>query len=495
MSKVKRKILISALTKEIRIAILEDDKLVEFYVERKGSRGIVGNIYKGKVIKIVPAVQAAFIDIGLPQKAFLYVKDAVNYEFDEELFELETPEVELPPIEDVVYPGEELIVQVSKEPLGTKGPRVTLNLTIPGHYLILLPNTDRIGISRKIEDEVERERLGEIARRIKPEGYGLIIRTAAQGAEESDLKEDLEYLLKVWKGLERKASTKPPPVLLYQDLEIIPKILRDLLTEDVDEVIIDSPSEYSRARNFVEAFIPKLVSRIKHYSGDIPIFEKFGVENAIEKALSRKVYLPEGGYIVIDETEALVSIDVNSGKFRKSKDLEDTAFRINVSAAKEIARQLRLRDIGGIIVIDFIDMKDEKHKEGLLNVLNEELSRDRARTKIVSMSDLGLVEMTRKRVKKSLGRSLTMACPYCEGRGRVKSTQTIAFEVERELLSAMRDYYGRKIKVYVHPAVAEKLNVDEKDIIEKLEAMFGKKIDIIPVKDYHIEEFTLAKSD
>jgi len=495
MSKVKRKILISALTKEIRIAILEDDKLVEFYVERKGSRGIVGNIYKGKVIKIVPAVQAAFIDIGLPQKAFLYVKDAVNYEFDEELFELETPEVELPPIEDVVYPGEELIVQVSKEPLGTKGPRVTLNLTIPGHYLILLPNTDRIGISRKIEDEVERERLGEIARRIKPEGYGLIIRTAAQGAEESDLKEDLEYLLKVWKGLERKASTKPPPVLLYQDLEIIPKILRDLLTEDVDEVIIDSPSEYSRARNFVEAFIPKLVSRIKHYSGDIPIFEKFGVENAIEKALSRKVYLPEGGYIVIDETEALVSIDVNSGKFRKSKNLEDTAFRINVSAAKEIARQLRLRDIGGIIVIDFIDMKDEKHKEGLLNVLNEELSRDRARTKIVSMSDLGLVEMTRKRVKKSLGRSLTMACPYCEGRGRVKSTQTIAFEVERELLSAMRDYYGRKIKVYVHPAVAEKLNVDEKDIIEKLEAMFGKKIDIIPVKDYHIEEFTLAKSD
>jgi len=495
MSKVKRKILISALTKEIRIAILEDDKLVEFYVERKGSRGIVGNIYKGKVIKIVPAVQAAFIDIGLPQKAFLYVKDAVNYEFDKELFELETPEVELPPIEDVVYPGEELIVQVSKEPLGTKGPRVTLNLTIPGHYLILLPNTDRIGISRKIEDEVERERLGEIARRIKPEGYGLIIRTAAQGAEESDLKEDLEYLLKVWKGLERKASTKPPPVLLYQDLEIIPKILRDLLTEDVDEVIIDSPSEYSRARNFVEAFIPKLVSRIKHYSGDIPIFEKFGVENAIEKALSRKVYLPEGGYIVIDETEALVSIDVNSGKFRKSKDLEDTAFRINVSAAKEIARQLRLRDIGGIIVIDFIDMKDEKHKEGLLNVLNEELSRDRARTKIVSMSDLGLVEMTRKRVKKSLGRSLTMACPYCEGRGRVKSTQTIAFEVERELLSAMRDYYGRKIKVYVHPAVAEKLNVDEKDIIEKLEAMFGKKIDIIPVKDYHIEEFTLAKSD
>ena len=495
MSKVKRKILISALTKEIRIAILEDDKLVEFYVERKGSRGIVGNIYKGKVIKIVPAVQAAFIDIGLPQKAFLYVKDAVNYEFDEELFELETPEVELPPIEDVVYPGEELIVQVSKEPLGTKGPRVTLNLTIPGHYLILLPNTDRIGISRKIEDEVERERLGEIARRIKPEGYGLIIRTAAQGAEESDLKEDLEYLLKVWKGLERKASTKPPPVLLYQDLEIIPKILRDLLTEDVDEVIIDSPSEYSRARNFVEAFIPKLVSRVKHYSGDIPLFEKFGVENAIEKALSWKVYLPEGGYIVIDETEALVSIDVNSGKFRKSKNLEDTAFRINVSAAKEIARQLRLRDIGGIIVIDFIDMKDEKHKEGLLNVLNEELSRDRARTKIVSMSDLGLVEMTRKRVKKSLGRSLTMACPYCEGRGRVKSTQTIAFEVERELLSAMRDYYGRKIKVYVHPAVAEKLNVDEKDIIEKLEAMFGKKIDIIPVKDYHIEEFTLAKSD
>ncbi len=494
MGKVKRKILISALTKEVRIAILEDDKLVEFYVERKGSRGIVGNIYKGKVVKIVPAVQAAFIDIGISQKAFLYVKDAVNYEFDEELFELEAAEIELPPIEDIVYPGEELIVQVSKEPLGTKGPRVTLNLTIPGHYLILLPNTDRIGISRKIEDEDERKRLETIAKKIKPEGYGLIIRTAAQGAEEEDLREDVEYLFKVWKGLERKASTKPPPALLYQDLEIVPKILRDLLTEDVDEVIIDASSEFSRAKNFVEAFIPKLVNRLKHYTGDIPIFEKYGVESAIEKALSRKVYLPEGGYIVIDETEALVSIDVNSGKFRKSKGLEDTAFRVNVSAAKEIARQLRLRDIGGIIVIDFIDMKDQKHKEELLNVLNEELSRDRARTKIVSMSDLGLVEMTRKRVKKSLGKSLTMACPYCEGRGRVKSTQTIAFEIERELLSAMREH-GRKIKVYVHPAVAEKLSVDEKDIIEKLEAMFGKSIEVIPVKSYHIEEYTLAKSD
>ena len=461
--------------------------------KRKGSRGVVGNIYKGRVVRIVPAVQAAFIDVGLPQKAFLYVKDAVNYEFDEELFEGETPDIELPPIEEVVYQGEELIVQVSKEPLGTKGPRVTLNVTVPGHYLILLPNTERVGISRRIADEGERERLQRLAEEIKPEGYGIIVRTAAQGAEVEDLRRDLNYILKVWKGLKRKAEQKPPPVLLYQDLEIVPKILRDLLTEEVDEVIIDASAEYDRAKKFVEAFIPKLSRRVKRYSGDIPIFEKFGVESAIEKALSRKVYLPEGGYIVIDETEALVSIDVNSGKFRRSRDLEDTAFKINVSAAREIARQLRLRDIGGIIVIDFIDMKDERHKEELLSVLNEELSRDRARTKIVSMSDLGLVEMTRKRVKKSLGRSLTMACPYCEGRGRVKSTQTIAFEVERELLTAMREK-GSRVKVYVNPAVAEKLTVDEKDIIDRLENMFGKRIEVIPVKDYHIEEFTISRS-
>ncbi|WP_457567722.1 Rne/Rng family ribonuclease [Desulfurobacterium sp.] len=490
-----KKILINALTREVRIAILEEGELVEFYVERKGSRGIVGNIYKGKVLKILPAIQAAFVDLGQYKNAFLYVKDAVSWEFEDELFEEDNHEVELPPIEEVLSPGQEIVVQVTKEPLGTKGPRVTTNLTIPGHYLILLPTIQKIGVSRRITDEVERERLKKIGESIVPEGYGVILRTAAEGATEEDLKKDLYYLLKVWNSLERKIEKKPPPLLLYQDLEIVPKILRDVLTDDVDEVLIDSLPEYRRALNFAKAFIPKLADKIKLYGGSRPIFEEYPVEEAIGKALSRKVYLPGGGYIVIDETEALVSIDVNSGKFKKSNNLEETAFSVNCKAAREIARQLRLRDIGGIIVIDFIDMKSEENKQRLIEVLERELSRDRAKTKIVSMSDLGLVEMTRKRVKKSLGRSLTMTCPYCEGKGRVKSADTVAFEIERELLIMARGNGKRKVKVYANPLVAEKLKVDEKDIIERIEQLYGKEIKVIPVEDYHIEKYTIAKSD
>ena len=491
-----KRILINALPKEVRIAILEDDQLVEFYVERKGSRGIVGNIYKGKVLKIVPAIQAAFVDIGRFKNAFLYVKDAVSWEFEDDLFEEENrQEIELPPIEEVLTQGQEVIVQVTKEALGTKGPRVTTNLTIPGHYLILLPTIRKVGISRRITDEAERERLRVIGEEICPEDYGIIIRTAAEGATREDLEKDLQYLLKMWSSLEKKMEKRPPPALIYQDLEIVPKILRDVLSEDVDEVLIDSMPEYRRALNFARAFIPKLVNRIKLYDGNGPIFEVFKVEEAIEKALSRKVYLPGGGYIVIDETEALISIDVNSGKFKKSPNLEETAFNVNCKAAKEIARQLRLRDVGGIIVIDFIDMKSEENKKKLIEILEQEFSKDRAKTKIVSMSDLGLVEMTRKRVKKSLGRSLTMTCPYCEGKGRVKSADTVAFEVERELLLVARENGKRKIKVYVHPLVAEKLSVDEKDIIDRIEVLFGKEIKIIPVNDYHVERFTISKSD
>ena len=497
MSKAKKQILINALTKEVRIAVLEDGELVEFYVERKGNRGIVGNIYKGKILKIVPAVQAAFVDIGISKKAFLYVKDAVSVELEEgeELFETENFEAEIPSIEEVLSEGQEVLVQVSKEPIGTKGPRLTTNITIPGHYLVLLPTINKIGISRRIKDEGERDRLKAVAQKLKPKDYGLIVRTAAEGISEKEIEKDLNYLLKVWHGLLEKSEKRPPPSLLYQDLEIVPKTLRDLLTDDVSEVLIDSRKEYERAVNFAKAFIPRLYKRIKPYSQEIPLFEKFGVEKAIEKALSRKVYLSNGGYIVIDETEALVSIDVNSGKFKKTKTLEDTALEINLAAAKEIARQLRLRDIGGIIVIDFIDMKEDENKRFLLETLEKELSKDRARTKIVSMSDLGLVEMTRKRVKKSLGKTLTMTCPYCEGRGRVKSLETIAFEIEREILRSLKSFGKncQRIKVYAHPLVVEKLNGDEKDIIEKIEKVYEKKIKLVPVEHYHIEKFTVVK--
>ena len=489
----KKQILINALTKEVRIAVLEEGELVEFYVERKENRGLVGNIYKGKVLKIVPAVQAAFVDIGEERKAFLYVRDAVNLEFDEDEFlDEEPPEVELPPIEEVLSEGQEVLVQVAKEPIGTKGPRVTTNLTIPGHYLVLLPTINKVGLSRRITDPEERERLKEIAIKIKPENYGIIVRTAAEGAGEEELKRDLDYLLKVWEGLTEKAEKKPPPSCLYRDLEIVPKTLRDLLTDDVSEVLIDSQREFERAVSFARAFIPKLVPRIKLYKQEIPLFEKFQVERAIEKALSRKVYLPGGGYIVIDETEALVSIDVNSGKFKKAKTLEETALEINLKAAKEIARQLRLRDIGGIIVIDFIDMKEEENKRKLLETLEEELKKDRAKTKVVSMSDLGLVEMTRKRVKMSLGKTLTMTCPYCEGRGRVKSPETVAFEIEREVIANLRKQTVKTVRVYANPLVADKLKNEEKEVIDRISQTFGVEIKVIPVEGYHVEKFTLS---
>jgi len=490
-----KQILINALTKEVRIALLEEGQLTEFYVERKEKRGIVGNIYKGRVSKIVPAVQAAFVDIGLNKKAFLYVKEAINTQFEDEEFAVEGEELELPPVEEVLSEGQELLVQVIKEPVGTKGPRITTNVTIPGHYLVLLPTINRIGLSRRITSEEERERLKEIAERIKPEDYGIIVRTAAEGATEEELRKDLNYILKVWEGLKEKADKKPPPSLLYQDLEIVPKTLRDLLTEEVAEVIIDSPAEYERALSFARAFIPKLAGRIKLYRGEVPLFEKFQVEEAIEKALARKVYLPGGGYIVIDETEALVSIDVNSGKFKKSNSIEETALEINLKAAKEIARQLRLRDIGGIIVIDFIDLKSPENKQLLLETLERELGKDRARTKIVSMSDLGLVEMTRKRVKKSLGKTLTMTCPYCEGRGRVKSIETITFEIEREVLGLLKGSFKTtsQIRIYANPMVCEKLKNEEQEILERISEVYGVPIRVVPVEDYHVEKYIVSK--
>ena len=490
-----KQILINALTKEVRIALLEEGQLTEFYVERKEKRGVVGNIYKGKVSKIVPAVQAAFVDIGLPKKAFLYAKEAISSEFEDEEFPLEGEEQELPPIEELLTEGQELLVQVIKEPVGTKGARVTTNLTIPGHYLVLLPTVNKVGLSRRITGQEERERLKEIAQEIKPKDCGLIVRTAAEGATREELVKDLEYLLKVWKGLVEKADKRPPPSLLYQDLEIVPKTLRDLLTDEVKEVIIDSQAEYERALSFARAFIPKLAGRIKLYKGEIPLFEKFQVEEAIEKALARKVDLPGGGYIVIDETEALVSIDVNSGKFKKSSSLEETALQVNLKAAKEIARQLRLRDIGGIIVIDFIDLKSPENKRLLLETLERELEKDRARTKIVSMSDLGLVEMTRKRVKKSLGKTLTMTCPYCEGRGRVKSVETVAFEIERELLSLLKGSHHnfREIRIYANPLVCDKLKNEEGELLDRISSLYRKGIRVISVEHYHVEKYTLSR--
>ncbi len=481
--------MINALTKEVRAALLEDGALSEFYVERKGKHGIVGNIYKAKVLKVVPAIQSAFLDIGISRKAFLYVNDIVCFDdFGER------SNADIAPIQNTVSVGEELIVQISKEPIGTKGPRVTTNITLPGRYLVLLPNARRIAISRRITDPFEADRLRNIVTNLKSDDCGVIVRTAAVGASKDEIEKDFKYVFYLWQKLKQKAEKRPPPALIYQDFEIIPRILRDMLTDDVDEVLFDSKPEFDRAVSFAKGFIPRLSDRLKLYKGRIPLFESYGVEDMILKALQRKVYLPGGAYIVIDETEALVSIDVNSGKYHKAKDSETTALNVNLLAAREIARQLRLRDIGGIIVIDFIDMKDEDNKELLLSTLKSELLKDRARTEVVSMSDLGLVEMTRKRMRKSLGGTLTMTCPYCEGKGRIKSVETVAFEVERALMKVLDKNNFHALKVYVHPLVAKKLTNDEKDIIEKFRQTFKRDIKVVPVDHYHIEKFDILKT-
>jgi len=475
-----KKILINAQGREVRIALLEEGNLKELLIERKSKRGLTGNIYKGRVVKLVPAVQAAFVDIGLSKKAFLYVKDTLPNSGAEEL----------PPIEEVVKVGEELLVQVAKEPLGTKGPRITKNITLPGHYLVLLPERDGVNISRRIEEEEERERLLNIAEEIKPENFGLIVRTAAEGATKEELKRDLEYLLNLWNEIERAYREELPPALLYRELDVVCRALRDLAGEDVKEILIDDEEEFKEAVSFAEKYIPKLRGRIKLYRGKIPLFKRFGLEESIKKALSKKVRLSGGGYIVIEETEALVSIDVNSGKFKKSSSIEETALEINLKAAREIAHQLRLRNIGGIIVIDFIDLKEEENRKLLLEEFERELKKDRVRTKIVSMSELGLVEMTRKRAKKSLNRLLTVSCPYCDGSGRVKSVETVVFEIERELLNLSKEERVREVRVYANPEVCSKL----KEFLFLFKEGAKLEVKLIPVEHYHVENYLIQPS-
>ena len=443
-----------------------------------------GSIYKGRVCKVIPAVQAAFVDIGTGKRAFLHLKDAFPATEDKELS-----------AGAFLAKDQELVVQVSKEPLGDKGARVTGAITLPGYLLVLLPTEDKVCVSRRIRDTAERERLESLAREVKPERMGIIVRTSALGAQRSDFERELSYLVKLWRDINEKARRVSPPALLYADLKPVQRALRDLAHPFTDEILIDCPEGFEDAVSFAKMFAPHLLPRITLYDGNASLFEHFGVEEEVEKALSNRVFLPEGGYLVIEETEALVSIDVNSGKFRKTKTLEETALRINLSAAKEIARQLRLRDIGGIIVIDFIGMKDPANRQAVLELLEEELSKDRAVTKVVGMSELGVVEMTRKRVRMSLSSSLTTTCPYCRGRGRVKTVEAVVFEVERRLLSFLRKEPCTRVRLLVSPAVARALLTGEKDIIEMVEKTFGVDVQVVPVDGYHLEKFAVLRGD
>ncbi len=516
-----KELLINVGLDEAQVALLENGVLVEFYVERKSHARIVGNIYKGRVTKVLPGMQATFVDIGLAKDAFLYVMDVldnlddIDKEHDDEanIVDDSVPASEkkldavcdsddehiVPTanIEDLLKEGQEVLVQVLKEPIGTKGARVTSHITLPGRYLVFMPTVDHVGISKRIENPEERERLKDLITSIKPPNTGFIVRTAGEGKGEEHFLPDIEFLTRSWEKVVKKQEKELAPAIIHQDLDIVSRTIRDIFTPDISRLIIDSEEEYELCVNLVNDMLPSLTNRIKLYLKTKPMFDFYNVESQLEKATKRKVWLKSGGYIVIDETEALVAIDVNTGKYVGSKSLEETIVKINIEAIKEIARQIRLRDLGGIIIIDFIDMEKEENKSNVVNTLKEALKADRTHTDVVQLTELGLVEMTRKRVKQSLGKVLTMSCPYCKARGRVKSDVTVFFEIQREISRMLDNRNSCEILVRAHPDVAKLFYSSWEDpdavprgyAIDRLEKLFKRKITIKSDEHLHLEQY------
>lgn len=400
-----------------RVALLEDDDLAEIYIEKPGTERMVGNIYRGKVSSVLPGMQAAFIDIGYEKNAFLYAGDIVaKKEYSEDDDDAEPKDYY---INELISAGQELTVQVIKEPIGSKGPRVTTNITLPGRHLVLLPGADYTGVSRRIENEAERAKLKRIAESLKPDGMGLIVRTASEGMDEENFKDDLSFLLRLWDSINEKEKSGPVPRCLHKDLCLVYKMVRDLFTRDVDKFVINDRGQYEKVLELVDMISPELRMRVEYYSRDYDMFEYYQLESKLARALSRKVWLKCGGYLVIDRTEALTVIDVNTGKYVGGSNLEDTVLKTNIDAASEIAKQLRLRDIGGIIIIDFIDMHEHEHQQMVMDALKQALKRDRTKTTVVGMTGLGLIEMTRKKVRQDLSTVLHVDCPCCDGTGKI----------------------------------------------------------------------------
>jgi ribonuclease G len=532
---------------ETRVAILEDDHVTELFIERERQRGVVGNVYKGRVSKVLPGMQSAFIDIGLERDGFLYVTDVINTleAFDQ----LENgdedepdPRAEVPlvaeaalagtavedpdpngggvqaepqgpgaargrrrsqeahadvKIEELLHEGQEVIVQVAKEPLGTKGARLTSHVTIPGRFLVFMPTVDHVGVSRKIEARDERARLRGIVRQFREDhGFtgGLIIRTAAAGRPEADIVGDLHFFNDVWQDVRRRSESSRAPAVVYREQSLVSKLLRDLLTDEYSAIRIDNALEHRRVIEFVQRVMPSVASRVKLYTKPYPIFDEYGVQSEIDKALRSKVWLKSGGYIVINHTEALVAIDVNTGRYVGKKSagrLEDTIVKTNLEAVKEIVRQVRLRDLGGIIVLDFIDMEEKKNRQKVFQAIEAELRRDRAPSKAIQVQDFGLIIVTRKRVKQSLERQLTDQCPYCAGAGTIKSASTTCYEIITELRKLGGDLNGRGVVLRVNPEIARVLRDTETDALREAERLAGQKLSIKPDPLLHHEQFDL----
>lgn len=479
---------------ETRVALLESGQLAELYIERKKDASLVGNVYKGKIVKILPGMQSAFVDIGLEKAAFLHVADVYS-SLDYSVFGEDIEET-IPhhlPIEDLLQEGEEVMVQVSKDPIGTKGARVTSYVTFPGRYLVLMPGVEHVGISRRISNEDERVRLKDLVSRLKPQNVGLIIRTASEGCTEEELKKDIDFLMLLWDNIESKKDKSKPPHLLYSDIDLAFRSVRDLLGHEVSRLIIDSEDEFNNLKEFVNTYFPKLIHKIELYEGDEPIFDAYGIELEIPKTLGKRVWLKSGGYIVIDQTEALTSIDVNTGKFVGKASLEDTLFKTNLEAVREIAYQIRLRNLGGIIIIDFIDMEVEENREKLFTAFQEATNKDRVKSTVLEVSEFGLIQMTRKRVRESLGRVLCEPCSYCEGRGFIKSPITLCYEILRELRKIGPRVKNGKVMITANPLITDLLYEDEREILENIEKTDGFKTIVKADKNFHQEYYEVVR--
>jgi ribonuclease G len=505
-----KQIVINLAEHETRVALLEDGNIAELFVERGDASDIAGNIYKGRVQRVLPGMQAAFVDIGLKQAAFIYVDDVIgsNYNDIEELFvnrnetaedgddlNLAEPEMVYSPrngnIEELLTEGQEIMVHAAKSPMGTKGARVTTHISLPGRFLVLMPTSDHIGISRRIEDEVERNRLKKVVVSLRDDGFGYIVRTAAEGLREEKLAHEMGFLKNLWENLQKKYEKASAPALIHKELSVSLRAVRDLLIHEAEKLIIDSREGYDSILGFLDTFMPSLKDSVELYEGAESIFEAYNLEGDISRALKRKVWLKSGGYIVIEHTEALVAIDVNTGRYVGKHNLEETILKTNLEAVKEIAYQIRLRDLGGIIIIDFIDMEKRSNQDKVFNALKEALKKDRSKTHVLPMSDMGLIQMTRKRIRKPLTRLLCEECFYCDGEGYLISKQTICYNIFREVLRESRDMLGTKMSLRVKPEIAELLHGEEDHIITSLERMIGKQIIIYPNPQLHIEEFDI----
>jgi ribonuclease G len=484
---VKQQIIINADSCETRIAILEEGELVELRVERSEQRRSVGDIYKGRVNAVLPGMQSAFVDLGLAKTGFLHASDlAESLAALEDLSDVEESaerggrrrRAAAPKIEEHLKKGQEVLVQITKESMGTKGPRITQQVSLPGRFCVLMPGVDHVGVSRRIEDRAERQRIKAIITDLKPVGVGLIARTAGEGKGDPDFAADVKHLHKLWQKVDKKAGTTRAPALVHRELEMTAGLIRDLFTDEVDEVIIDDKESFAETQAYLKTVSPELRERVKHYKGSEPIFDHYGIETQIEKTFERKVWLKKGGYICVDHTEALVAIDVNTGRFVGKKNQEETIFRTNLEAAREIPRQLRLRDIGGIIVIDFIDMEIEANKRAVLDELRTELRADRARTRAFAVSDLGLVEMTRQRERSSLLHYYTEDCPHCAGLGKVASPETMLVKLERAVRRVAAMGGEKRITVKVAPEIALYFVEQEARRFAELEKRFKLQVDL-----------------